>query len=220
MIVSPEVYTNLFSQINDPNYFTKYPLIPEDEPIYRIDLNERSVETPKFVGVEGDYDAEIIWFRTDRFFGNIDLFESTIAILYTNADNKSYINLVSPMVITDNQTNSSDQTPSELYDAKSQLNLQADENGSETILIPWAISDKVAAKSGTLSFAFQFFKLSDDHKSFDYILNTKQANTTVLSTVTIQDTTGELIPEPSQLQEIYDMYSTLTKDYVLYWLDV
>lgn len=220
MKVSPEVYNSLLYQINDPNYFARYPLIPEDETIYQIDLNERTVEAPKFIGVEGDYDSEIIWFRTNRFFENIDLFESTIAVLYTNANKESYINLVSPMVITDNQTNSSDQTPSEIYDAKSQLNLQADENGSETILIPWVISDKAAAKAGTLSFAFQFFKLSGSHDKFEYIINTKSANTTVLSTIAPKDVQGELIPEPSQIQDIYDMYNVLSKDYELYWLEV
>lgn len=220
MKVSLQEYEKLIGKLSDSNYFTKYPLIPSDETIYEINLDARTIQAPKFVGVEDDHAVEIVWFKADRFFGTIDLFESTILVRYTNAEKRNFVSLVSPMVITDNKINSSNQTPSELY-ANSDNIIGVDECRSEKILIPWVISNSATQKSGTLSFAFQFFKLNGNHTDFEYILNTQIAKTSILSS-SFGDNLGatEVVPEPGQLDKIWDAYSTLSKDYELYWLKV
>lgn len=125
------------------------------------------------------------------------------------------------MVITDNKTNSSNQTPSELY-ANSDNLIGIDEYGSEKIFIPWVISNSATIKSGTLSFAFQFFKLNGNHTDFEYILNTQVSKTSVLSSSLGKNSNAELEvnPEPGLLDKIYNDYNTLSKDYELYWIEV
>lgn len=220
MKVSLQEYESLIGQLKDPNYFTKYPLIPSDETVYEIDLDARTVSAPKFVGVEDDHAVEIIWFKADRFFGNIDLFESTIIVRYTNANGNNFVSLVSPMVITDNKTNSSNQTPSELY-ANSDNLIGVDEHGSEKIFIPWVISNSATVKSGTLSFAFQFFKLNGNHTDFEYILNTQVGKTSILSSfLGKQKSEIEINPEPGLLDQILNQYSQIAKEYDIYWIEV
>lgn len=220
MKVSLEEYKSLIGNLKDPNYFTKYPLIPADETIYEIDLNARTIQAPKFVGVEDDYNVEIVWFKADRFFENIDLFESTILLRYSNASNKNYVSLVSPMVITDNKTNSSNQNPSEIY-ANSNNILISDEKGSEKILIPWVISNNVTEKNGTVTFAFQFFRLDGNQTKFEYVLNTQTAKTTVLSSfIGDKESNKEFTLEPDELKQLYENYSVLSGKYELYWIEV
>ena len=55
---------------NPPNILIR---IPAEEPIYNIDLNTRVVEAPKFLGVEADHEAELIYFMVDRYFDSVDL---------------------------------------------------------------------------------------------------------------------------------------------------
>ena len=86
MIVSPQEYNSLVHRLMDPNQFTSMLRIPENEPIYEIDLNARSIAAPEFLSVEEDHNSEIIWFKTDRFFDNIDLYNGTCWIQYKNAD--------------------------------------------------------------------------------------------------------------------------------------
>ena len=90
MIVSPQEYNGLLHQIKDPNIFSKVLRIPEKEKIYEINLSTRQIETPEFLSVETDADAEIIWFKVDRFFDTIDLYSGACWILYTNASGASY----------------------------------------------------------------------------------------------------------------------------------
>lgn len=220
MKVSLEEYESLIGQLKDPNYFAKYPLIPSDETVYEIDLDARTIQAPKFVGVEDDHAVEIVWFKTDRFFGTLDLFESTIIVRYTNADGKNFISLVSPMVITDNKITFNDLTPAELYaDARNLIGL--DEYGSEKIFIPWVISNSATQKNGTLSFALQFFRIDGNHSDFEYILNTQVAKTSVLSSsLGNKDAEIEVNPEPGLLEDILDAYSQIAKNYEIYWIDV
>ena len=98
MKVSPQEYNSLLSRLIDPNEYTNFLRIPADEPIYEIDLNQRKINVPEFLSVEEDHNAEIIWFKTDRFYDNIDLYESTCWIQYINANNEEYF-YAAPIII-------------------------------------------------------------------------------------------------------------------------
>lgn len=98
MIVSPQEYNNLVSRLVDPNEFMNMIRIPENEPIYQIDLNERKIYAPDFLSVEEDHNSEIIWFKTDRFYDNIDLYDSVCWIQYINADKEEYF-YAAPLVV-------------------------------------------------------------------------------------------------------------------------
>lgn len=208
MIVSPSEYSSLLSRLIDPNEYTNFLRIPQDEPIYEIDLNLRKINAPEFLSVEEDHNSEIIWFKTDRFYDNIDLYDSTCWIQYINANNEQYF-----------------------YAAPIMVGVQ--EFGSEQILIPWAISKEVAAATGVIQFSFQFFKLSEDKNRFLYILNTQVAKSKILTGLRV-DPMGfltdsevseeDVLPErewlAGEIHNLYEAYNTLSKDYELYWIDL
>ena len=208
MKVSPQEYNSLLSRLIDPNEYTNFLRIPADEPIYEIDLNQRKINVPEFLSVEEEHNAEIIWFKTDRFYDNIDLYESTCWIQYINANNEEYF-YAAPIIIG------------------------AQEFGNEQILIPWAISKEVAKATGVISFSFQFFKLSEDKNRFLYVLNTQVAKSKILAGLRVDPmaflTDGEkeetdVLPErewlANEITKLYDAYSTLSGDYKLYWIDL
>lgn len=210
MIVSPSEYNSLKYRFTDPNEFASMFRLPTEEEVYEIDLNTRSVKAPKFISVENDHDAEVIWFVADRFYESFDLNDATVWIQYRNANKKEYF-----------------------YQAPTIVGL--DNFGTHKILIPWMISQSTSIKSGSLEFGFQFFKTRNTEGEngeavpvFDFILNTQAAKTTVLSN-------GNLYIDPSKdlednkeidavtadyIRQLSDKYNTLSKDYELYWIEV
>lgn len=208
MIVSPQEYNSLLHRLMDPNEFTSMLRIPEDEPIYEIDLNKRLIAAPEFLSVEEDHNSEIIWFKTDRFYDNIDLYNGTCWIQYKNADQEEYF-YAAPIVVG------------------------VEEYGSEKILIPWAISKEVAKKTGVIQFSFQFFKLSEDGLRFHYILNTQVAKSKILAGLRVDPsaflddddmTEEDALPErewlADELHRLTEKYEQLSRDYELYWIEV
>lgn len=203
MIVSPQEYNGLLHQIKDPNIFSKVLRIPEKEKIYEINLSTRQIETPEFLSVETDADAEIIWFKVDRFFDTIDLYSGACWILYTNASGDSYF-----------------------YNAPMQVTCGP--YGDDYLLIPWLISKEAADASGTIRFSFQFFKLSEDYQRFLYILNTLPTASKILISLNanIEKTAQEDIENAvnsdsvlGQLRQLTDAYTTLSNAYELYWIE-
>ena len=137
MILSPQECNELLLKLRDPNQFAHLIRIPENEPIYQIDLDQRKIEAPAYLSVETDQNAEIIWFKVDRFYDNIDLYSGVAWIQYINADKEERL-YAAPLLVGTEQF------------------------GNEQILIPWAIGKEVANTAGTIQFSFQFFKLSED----------------------------------------------------------
>ena len=203
MIVSPQEYNGLLHQLRDLNEFSDYIRIPSSEHIYTIDLNNRKIEVPSFLSVESDSNAEIVWFKVDRFFDNIDLNTGACWILYKNALGESYF-----------------------YNAPMQI--ASGEYGDDYLLIPWVISKEVAASQGVINFQFQFFKLSEDYQRFLYILNTQPASSRILLNLnvdienTIEDDLEHAVDSDSilgQLRQLTEAVTTLSNDYNLYWIE-
>lgn len=200
MIVSPQEYNSLLHGLSDFNQFTAYLRIPSDEPIYEIKLNERKIEAPEFLSVEEDHNSEVIWFKTDRFYENVDLYNTTCWIQYKNADNEEYFYLA-PMYVS------------------------TEDVGEEKLLIPWAISKEVAQKTGTIQFSFQFFKISEDKLRFTFVLNTQPTKSKILTGMRIDpmgdiEDNGETEWLADELHKLTEAYETLRKDYELYWIEV
>lgn len=199
MIVSPQEYNSLLHGLMDPNEFTSMLRIPQDEPIYEVDLDARVVKAPEFLSVEEDHNAEIIWFKTDRFYDNIDLYNGNCWILYKNADLEEYF-YAAPLIVT------------------------VEEYGSDKILIPWAIGKEVTKKTGVIQFSFQFFDLNEEGSRFLYVLNTQPAKSKILTGLQANPTDFEDVEEMTfweqQFKDLYNKISTLEKDYELYWLDM
>lgn len=208
MNTSPDLYNGLIHELSDPNYFSSFLRIPDNEPIYDIDLNTRVIHVPDFLSVTDDHNSEILWFKTNRFFDNFDLYTTTCWIQYVNAEGEKYF-YAAPILTG------------------------AQEFGNEQILIPWAISKEVTKKSGPIEFAFQFFKLSEDGLKFLFVLNTLPAKSRVLSGLRVDpsafltddsQTEEEAIPQREQLagylEKLSSDYAKLSQAYELYWIEV
>lgn len=201
MKVSPQEYNSMLHNLKDPNMFTAMLRIPKDEPIYEIDLNTRHINAPDFLSVEEDHNSEIIWFKVDRFFDNIDLYNGACWIQYKNANKEEFF-YAAPLLISIENT------------------------GKEFILIPWAISESVSGVSGIVEFSFQFFDITEDKLYFKYRLNTLPAKSKILSTLKIDPRKWEdaaqdqadLLAE--ELHRLTAAYEQLSKDYELYWIQV
>lgn len=208
MIVSPQEYNDLLHRLKDPNLFANMIQIPDNEHIYEINLNTREIEAPEFLSVTSEHNAEIIWFKTDRFFDNIDLYDSTCWIQFINASGEELF-CAAPIVVG------------------------LEKFGSEKILIPWPVSNAVTKKAGSIKFSFQFFKLSEDHLRFLYLINTRPASSKVLTGLLFdaalfddkeiaesQATPAETECVSTLLHQLTEKYETLSKNYVQYWLEV
>ena len=153
MIVSPEEYNALLNGLNDPNEFLKYVRIPRDEPIYEIDLNTRKISPPPFIGVEGDHEAEYVYFQVDRYFDGLDLSTAIGLVVFKNAKNEEYYWLI-PYY--------------DIYSIEGK------------IIFPWVIQAPAALYGGVVSFSVKFFQIDPTSKKLVYELNTMVAKTRVL----------------------------------------
>lgn len=214
MKISPESYDDIIKQLEDPSLYFE---IPEDEPIYEIDLDARKVLTvPANIGTSDEHNATLVWFKVDRFYDDIDLFKweydknnkqrvGNCWIQYTNANKESYF-----------------------FNAP--LMLYPDRFGSGTILIPWLVSHHVVEKAGTVEFSFQFFALygEGENTKFRYIINTQPAKTKVLAAdwldplgeIEDKDVLASLDVQLNKIKEAFDEYNKLQSDKAIYWLTV
>jgi hypothetical protein len=90
MITSSQEYEQFLANIAEDTPSTIVMRLPTTEPVYEIDWNSRSVSAPPFIGVEGDHEAEIIYFEMDRYFDAFDLAETIGLIIFKNARQEQY----------------------------------------------------------------------------------------------------------------------------------
>lgn len=205
MITPKEEYNELLYVIKDPNNLTNEPIyyrIPYDEPVYEINLNTREIQSPEFLSVLEDHNAEVIWFKVDRFHDDVDLYGSTCWIQYKNAQKEEYISITIPKVI--------------------------EEYNHDVLYIPWPIAGPATKTAGVIEFSFQFFKISEDSGKLFYSIHTKPAKSKILHGLHV-DPFGE-IPDESQenpqwtelertLMTLTEAYTKLNQEYNLYWID-
>ena len=127
--------------------------IPKDEPVYKIDWDKRTIETPEFVGVEADHEAELIYFEMDRYFDQVDLASCIGFVQFKNAKNEEYFYVIP------------------FYDTESKRN---------KIIFAWDIQAPATKYGGYLQFSFKFFKVNPANGELIYELNTMVARTRVL----------------------------------------
>lgn len=208
MITPSQDYLDLLYRIQDPNRQDKIIQLPENEPIYNIDLNKRSIEAPQYLSVEYDHNAETIYFCVDRFFDNVDLATMFCVVQYQNANpNKAqggYIYAVPYFDIT----------------------TMAKEN---KMLFQWAIEGPATAFSGTVTFSIKFYRISSividnvdgssmEKKVYDYVLNTQPSKSTVLHGFDVLATSENYYFESSEVEQIYQRIEEVRRQNDLYWI--
>jgi hypothetical protein len=55
-------------------------LLPNQEKIYTIDLEQRTIETPEFLSIENDHASETVYFKAARHYDCIDLADTICVI--------------------------------------------------------------------------------------------------------------------------------------------
>ena len=194
MVTNSKEYWKLLYSFQDKNTeFAERP-VPSDEPIYNIDLNARTVEAPKYMGVINDAQAECVYFRCPRYFDSMDLTLTTCLILYRNAGGEERM------------------YPVPFYD-----NITEAEEGN--ILIPWIIRGDVTRHPGPIEFAIRFYAIDADNLEFIYNLNTLPATSEVQDSITIEDTT-DYSYAADFITQVLDRLARVEQEYNLYWLEV
>lgn len=154
MITGSEEYERFLKDIQDgynpPDIRIR---IPQNEPIYPIDLNTRKISAPPYLSVEADHAAEIIFFSIDRYYDSMDLANMVGLIQFRDAHNKEYYYIIP------------------YYDIVSQ---------DQKIIFPWTISNQVTKYGGQISFSIKFFKVEPTSGKLIYEINTLVAYSKVL----------------------------------------
>lgn len=208
MITNEKDYINLLYRIQDPNRQTTIIKLPKDEPIYHIDLNTRKIETPQFLSVEYDHNAETIYFSVDRYYDNVDLSTMFCVVQYENANpdkkKRGYIYAVP------------------YFD----LVTMKEEN---KMLFQWAIEGPATAFAGTVTFSIKFYRISSrevingdgsttQQKFYDYVLNTSPTTSKVLHGLDIQATSENYIYDADTVSAIYQAINTIANTSTLCWI--
>lgn len=141
-------------EIQDKNSPSVATLTPDDKPIF-IDLNSRKIDKIDTVIVETDHRAEILYFKTNRYFDNMDLTTTVCIIQYENAKKEQRIYTVP------------------FYDVTTYSNGDKENNIEDPmILFPWVISDSVTPDDGQITFSIRFYRVDPSEEFFTYSLST------------------------------------------------
>lgn len=193
-------YKDIYLAIQEENGAPDYAiLVPSDERIYKIDLNNRTIEPPEFLGVQKDHRSETIYFRTPRFYDHIDLSTMTCIIQYINAKKERRIYAV-PFVDVDTY------------------------KGYNEMLIPWVIDEGVAVAPGTVSFSMKFYRIDDSGSYYLYELNTLPAVSKVLTGITVDSGNIDGGPDQDYLADradkILEILQRGAEKFEINWLDL
>ena len=74
----------------------KYTILPLDEPHFKIDANNRTIEVPSAfkksgIGVQGDQVAEILYFKINRYYDATDLDTKTIVFQWKTPSGQTFL---------------------------------------------------------------------------------------------------------------------------------
>lgn len=187
-----EYYENLW-RIQSENPPSIAVLIPDTETIYEIDLNKRIIQSPEYLSVQQDHNAETVFFKIDRFFDNVDLSTTVCVVQYINAAGVHRLYAVP------------------FYD----ISTYGKEN---KMIFPWCIEGGATEVAGEVQYSIRFYKISENGDYLTYNLSTLPAKSKVLYGINIhiEDENDEYILTPSILDEIHSRIDQISR-YDLYW---
>ena len=153
-----------FSYIVELNKISKrYTILPLDEEVFEIDANTRTITVPNSfktngISVQGDEVAEIVCFRINRFFDAIDLALRDIYVEWKSA--------------------AKDETGKEITGVSVPWVIDT-ESDPGYIIFGWALSSKITAAAGTVTFAVRFYTFDKEKEILEYSLSTLQQTATI-----------------------------------------
>ena len=199
MITTAEEYfaeLAVLQNVNQPIYA----LLPTSENTYKIDINSRTVEVPKFLALEKDHNSETIYFEIDRYADYMDLSQTCCVIQFNTSDHKTrYYNVP-------------------FYD----IYKFADQ---KKMVFPWCLDAHVTDNPGKIEFSIRFFKLGeviDENNQaqpvLDYNLSTLPAIGTVLKGIdNYRFEDDEYFLKPSESDRIWEYIQNIERRDQLYW---
>lgn len=208
MITTPEEYKSFLYQLQNPNRQTQAIILPNNEPLYEIDLNTRNVMAPSFLSMEYDHNAETIYFIVDRYYDNVDLSTLSCVVQYENASpdprKRGYIYSVP------------------YFDISGPFVPEG------KMIFPWAIQGPATAYAGTVTFSVKFYRIREiltgdsngdewSRKEYDYLLNTIPKQSQVLHGLDIYEVSENYIYDVATVEEIYFRINQISQQQDLYW---
>lgn len=206
--MSNMAYEDLLFDIQQSFYENHSPIVElvvtPDEPVFDIDLNNRTIEVPQLLSVRYDHNAEVVYFKCPRYFDNMDLTTTVCIIEYINADGTPGIYWVPYYDISKYET----------Y-VENSFKIE-----TPAILIPWLVDGLVTHAAGEVTFAVRFYKLASD-KTFIYNISTQPAKAEVLHGMdVIEELLGTFDEEPNIVEEIYADLVIAKNEATTYWVDL
>ncbi len=148
-------------------------IIPGREPSFNVYLNTRKIEVPpsfKQLAVQGEHNAETIWFALDRYFDGVDLRDKTWGVQFVNADKEELLVAI---------------------DYK-----QLDKDNDKTLLIGWDVPFDITKSPGTVLLSLRCFELNDDNTPA-YDLRTEYVSLTIGKSLNINEFSDNLLNPPA-----------------------
>lgn len=164
--------------------------IPEEEQLFEINANTRKINIPDHfakngLGVQGDHTAEVIFFRINRYFDEMDL------SLCSGEKGACYI-----------QWSTGDNTRQQATKAYA---FDVTENH---IIFGWVISNKATKKAGKLNFSVRFVQWEDDPDVYTYSWSTLTATCNINPALNFSASSLEL-EDLSDIMQTRRVYSNI-----------
>lgn len=162
--------------------------------MYEVNLSTREIDSPKFLSLNAEHQAEIVYFVMDRFYDYMDLTNTTCLIQYIAPDNKPYVYVVP------------------FYDIYTFRHLNK-------LIIPWNIDGAATQSAGTIKYSIRFYKLQGEGKEAKivYNLNTLPAESKILDTLNVDPLNKEEVDFQTEAYEYLMSEISKLNRKELYW---
>lgn len=162
--------------------------------MYEVNLSTREIDSPKFLSVNAEHKAEVVYFVMDRFYDYMDLINTTCVIQYISPDNKPYVYVVP------------------FYDIYTFRHLNK-------MIIPWNIDGAATQVAGPLKYSIRFYKLVGEGENAElvYNLNTLPAESEILQSLNVDPLNKEEVDFQTEAYEYLMSEMSKLSQKGLYW---
>lgn len=177
-------------------------LFPDEDQIFEVDLNTRTINIPQFLSVQYDHNAEVVYFKIPRYFEGVDLATTTCVIQFINASGDAGIYCVP------------------FYDL---THFDIDKKGRQTpmLLFPWSLGGLATIVPGAIKFSIRFYVINANTKKFEFNLNTQVATGNILYGMNLPvDAANQFRLDASVTEQIYASMREMSAASATYWYDI
>lgn len=162
--------------------------------MYEVNLSTREIDSPKFLSVNAEHKAEVVYFVMDRFYDYMDLVNTTCVIQYIAPDNKPYVYVVP------------------FYDIYTFRHLNK-------MIIPWNIDGAATQVAGSIKYSIRFYKLAGEgaNAQLVYNLNTLPAQSEILQSLNVDPINKEEVDFQTEAYEYLMSEMSKLSQKGLYW---